>query len=119
MRVLDRLERLYAIGGGPGANRPHPSEAEDEAHELAARWMREAGLEVESDAGGNLLGRSAADEEVWVGSHLDTVPHGGMFDGALGVVASPPSSPPDVSGCTCESCNTSVASKIDVTVFIC
>ena len=44
VRVLDRLEELYAIGGGIGANRIGGSEAEDRAHELAARWMREAGL---------------------------------------------------------------------------
>ena len=49
MRVLERLEQLYAIGGGPGANRPHGSPAEDEAHELAATWMREAGLELAVD----------------------------------------------------------------------
>ena len=87
MRVFDRLEQLYAIGGGPGANRPHPSLAEDEAHELVAGWMREAGLEVEVDPHGNLLGRAAERHDVWVGSHLDTVPQGGRFDGALGVVA--------------------------------
>jgi acetylornithine deacetylase/succinyl-diaminopimelate desuccinylase-like protein len=87
VRVLDRLEQLYAIGGGPGANRPHPGPAEDEAHELAAVWMDDAGLEVSVDADGNLLGRSPVRADVWVGSHLDTVPQGGRFDGALGVVA--------------------------------
>jgi allantoate deiminase len=87
VRVLERLDELYAIGGGPGANRPHPSPAEDEAHELAAGWMREAGLAVEVDAHGNLLGRSARSDDIWLGSHLDTVPQGGRFDGALGVVA--------------------------------
>jgi acetylornithine deacetylase/succinyl-diaminopimelate desuccinylase-like protein len=87
MRVLERLEQLYAMGGGPGANRPHPSAAEDEAFELAAAWMTEAGLAVETDAAGNLLGRSGERPDVWVGSHLDSVPQGGRFDGALGVVA--------------------------------
>ena len=86
-RVLDRLDALYAIGGGPGANRLHGSKEEDEAHELAAGWMREAGLAVEVDASGNLIGRSGCRDDVWVGSHLDTVPQGGRFDGALGVVA--------------------------------
>lgn len=86
MRVLDRLEELYAIGGGVGANRVGGSEAEDRAHELAARWMRQAGLDVEVDAAGNLIGRSG-DARVWAGSHLDSVPNGGKFDGALGVVA--------------------------------
>ena len=98
MRVFERLDQLYAIGGGPGANRPHGSAAEDEAHRLAARWLEEAGLEVEVDRHSNLFGHvqrpSAVDkvsdtvsDTCWVGSHLDTVPQGGRFDGALGVVA--------------------------------
>jgi acetylornithine deacetylase/succinyl-diaminopimelate desuccinylase-like protein len=87
VRILERLDQLYELGGGPGANRPHPSAAEDDAHGLAAGWMREAGLAVEVDESGNLLGRSGTKDDVWAGSHLDTVPQGGRFDGALGVVA--------------------------------
>jgi hydantoinase/carbamoylase family amidase len=49
--------------------------------------MGEAGLEVESDPDGNLIGRSDERADVWVGSHLDSVPRGGKLDGALGVVA--------------------------------
>ena len=90
-RVDDRLERLYAIGGGTGANRPGFSEAEDGAIELAASWMAEAGLGVSRDGVGNVVGRLAGEEpalpEVWTGSHLDSVPEGGKYDGALGVVA--------------------------------
>jgi acetylornithine deacetylase/succinyl-diaminopimelate desuccinylase-like protein len=90
-RLLDRLDELYAIGGGPGANRVGYSPEEDAAHALAAGWMRDAGLDVEVDADGNLLGRLAGERpelpEVWTGSHLDTVPQGGRYDGALGVVA--------------------------------
>jgi acetylornithine deacetylase/succinyl-diaminopimelate desuccinylase-like protein len=86
-RVEERLDLLYAIGGGRGANRPSGSPAEDEAHALAASWMREAGLAVEVDPDGNLIGRSTRRPDLWVGSHLDSVPHGGRFDGALGVVA--------------------------------
>lgn len=87
VRVLERLEQLYAIGGGPGADRPHPSEAEDEAHAVVAGWMGEAGLEIEVDPDSNLVGRAREHPDLWVGSHLDTVPQGGRFDGALGVVA--------------------------------
>lgn len=85
-RALARLDELYAIGGGPGANRVGGTAAEDEAHRLAAGWMAAAGLEVGIDAHGNLVGRRAA-SDVWTGSHLDSVPNGGRFDGALGVVA--------------------------------
>jgi allantoate deiminase len=62
--------------------------------ELAAalEWFRErlteAGLEVETDAAGNVIGewRCGSGKAVLVGSHLDTVPEGGRFDGALGVL---------------------------------
>jgi acetylornithine deacetylase/succinyl-diaminopimelate desuccinylase-like protein len=90
-RLLERLDALYAIGAGPGATRVGYSPEEDTAHELAAGWLREAGFEVEVDAHRNLIGRLRGDEpelpEVWTGSHLDTVPQGGRYDGALGVVA--------------------------------
>jgi acetylornithine deacetylase/succinyl-diaminopimelate desuccinylase-like protein len=90
-RVFERLDRLYEIGGGEGANRPGFSAAEQEACELAAAWMAEAGLEVAWDETGNLFGRlrgTAPDEpEIWTGSHLDSVPCGGRFDGPLGVLA--------------------------------
>jgi acetylornithine deacetylase/succinyl-diaminopimelate desuccinylase-like protein len=90
-RVLERLEHIYGIGGGVGANRPAYSPAEDEAIELAAGWMAAAGLETDRDADGNLVGRLRGRRpelpEIWTGSHLDSVPEGGRFDGALGVVA--------------------------------
>ena len=81
MSVHTRIEQIAKIGGRPGY-----SPAEDEAHELAAGWMEEAGLEVSRDEAGNLLGRRG-DARVWTGSHLDSVPNGGRFDGVLGVVA--------------------------------
>jgi len=81
-RVLERLDELYAIG----AHRAGYSPEEDAAHELAAGWMREARLDVSRDEAGNLFGRRGA-ARVWSGSHLDSVPNGGRFDGALGVVA--------------------------------
>ena len=81
-RVLDRLDALYALGDKIGY-----SAQEDEAHRLARGWMEEAGLAVEVDDAGNLLGRSRESDDVWAGSHLDSVPGGGKFDGMLGVVA--------------------------------
>jgi acetylornithine deacetylase/succinyl-diaminopimelate desuccinylase-like protein len=83
VRVLERLEQLAAIGDRIGY-----SPEEDRAHELAADWFREAGLEVEVDAARNLVGRvPGGGRQVWTGSHLDTVPAAGRFDGTLGVVA--------------------------------
>jgi acetylornithine deacetylase/succinyl-diaminopimelate desuccinylase-like protein len=90
-RAFERLDRLYALGGGPGANRVGGSAAEDEACGLAVQWMEEAGLQVARDSVGNVVGRLAGSRpdlpEVWTGSHLDSVPAGGKYDGALGVVA--------------------------------
>jgi acetylornithine deacetylase/succinyl-diaminopimelate desuccinylase-like protein len=82
MSVLERLEAIYAIAQHRAAYSPE----EDAAHELAAGWLREAGLEVSRDEVGNLFGRRG-DARVWAGSHLDSVPTAGRFDGALGVVA--------------------------------
>ncbi len=87
MRVLERLDELYRIGGGPGANRIGYTPEEDEAHHLARGWLEEAGLDVSVDDAGNLIGRHPAGGDVWTGSHLDSVPNGGRYDGALGVVA--------------------------------
>jgi allantoate deiminase len=59
-------------------------------HEHVAAWMRRAGLAVRLDAAGNLIGRrEGADSNapaVAIGSHLDTVPNAGRFDGILGVL---------------------------------
>jgi len=80
--ILQRLEEIYAIAQHRAAYSPE----EDAAHELAAGWMREAGLAVTRDGAGNLFGKRG-DARVWAGSHLDSVPTAGRFDGALGVVA--------------------------------
>ena len=81
-RILERLDELYAIG----ATRIGYSLEEDAAHELFAGWLPGAGLDAEVDRAGNTIGRRG-DARLWLGSHLDTVPNGGRFDGALGVVA--------------------------------
>ena len=86
-----RLDDVFHIGNGVGANRVGGTPEEDEACALAVAWMEDAGLEVEVDQRGNVVGRlrGAKPElpEVWTGSHLDSVPSGGRFDGVLGVVA--------------------------------
>ncbi len=92
-RTIQRLSQLAEIGreGRAGAHRPGLSAAEQEACELVATWLGEEGLEVSWDACGSLYGRLAGSDpaagEIWAGSHLDTVPNGGRFDGALGVLA--------------------------------
>ena len=90
--TLDRrLDDVFHIGDGVGANRVGGTPAEDAAVDLAVGWFEEAGLEVERDERGNVVarlrGRSPELPEVWTGSHLDSVPQGGRYDGALGVVA--------------------------------
>jgi acetylornithine deacetylase/succinyl-diaminopimelate desuccinylase-like protein len=81
-RVQERLEEIYAIG----PTRIGYSREEDAAHELVRGWFAKAGLEVEVDRAGNSFGRRG-EGRVWSGSHLDSVPNGGRYDGALGVVA--------------------------------
>jgi allantoate deiminase len=82
MRVMERIDAIYAIAQHRAAYSPE----EDAAHELAAGWMRDAGLEVSRDEAGNLFG-TRGDGRIWAGSHLDSVPTAGRFDGVLGVVA--------------------------------
>jgi len=90
-RLRQRMEHLGTIGreDSGGISRPPFSPAHVEAVRLVAQMMREAGLDPGVDDFGNLIGLGAgADGPVLLaGSHLDTVPEGGMFDGALGVVA--------------------------------
>src|SRR5260370_422615 len=56
-------------------------------HDLLASWMRASGMTVRRDAIGNLIGRyPGADEQApvfLIGSHLDTVPNAGKYDGVL------------------------------------
>jgi hydantoinase/carbamoylase family amidase len=94
-RTIERLLQLAEIGrvdGLQGTTRPGLDRREQRACELVAEWIREAGLDVGWDAHGNLFGTLPGSQpdaaEVWSGSHLDTVPNGGSFDGALGVLCS-------------------------------
>src|SRR5204863_2459347 len=74
-----------------GVTRASWGEGEEYAHRLLAKSARELGLEVSSDPAGNLYmtlpGRDRAAPAWFVGSHLDSVPEGGNFDGAAGVIA--------------------------------
>jgi allantoate deiminase len=62
-----------------------------DVHALLGEWMRRVGMDVHVDAAGNLRGLYAADgtapsRRLIIGSHLDTVPRAGAFDGVLGVI---------------------------------
>ena len=92
-RIAARMEALGEIGRGAdgGFYRTAGSDADLAARELFAGWLREAGLAVRTDLAGNLFGRlEGADPSLpplLSGSHLDSVPGGGNFDGAIGCVA--------------------------------
>lgn len=88
-RIEARLQDLWALAHGPGggADRPAYSPAEADALKLVAGWAREAGLKPGIDAFGNLWALPRGVERVFTaGSHVDTVPDGGRYDGALGTV---------------------------------
>jgi hydantoinase/carbamoylase family amidase len=83
------LEAAARIGAdGEGVSRFAWTPELADANAWLADRLGELGLEVELDPAGNVLGRWQAGEgrAVLVGSHLDTVPRGGRYDGALGVV---------------------------------
>ena len=92
-RFRAQFEALAAVGATPkgGVHRP----AYSDAHLAARRWFLEtaenAGLETNVDGAGNhsaLLRCGPPDAPtLLMGSHLDSVPYGGRFDGALGVMA--------------------------------
>ena len=84
------LDSLAAFGGGAagGVSRTAFSPSFNEAQAWLKERMTEAGLAVRIDAAGNLIGRfGPPGPAVVCGSHIDSVPNGGRFDGALGVLA--------------------------------
>lgn len=91
-RLASRLGELSEIGltANNGSRRPGFSYEEREAKNLVAGWMKEAGLLVRQDGAGNLIGRLEGRDKnapiLMSGSHVDTVPDGGHFDGTLGVL---------------------------------
>ncbi len=92
----DRLNRsiyqLAEVGKLPkgGVSRRAFTPEDLLARQLVQSWMVEAGMTVRIDAVGNIIGTYAGQEEVGAlstGSHIDTVPVGGRYDGVLGVLA--------------------------------
>jgi len=92
-RLWDSLMELARIGATPkgGVRRLTLTELDRQGRDLFSRWAREAGMTVEFDAIGNLFARRAGSDPelppVLMGSHLDSQPSGGKFDGAYGVMA--------------------------------
>ncbi|HTV06319.1 MAG TPA: allantoate amidohydrolase [Acidobacteriaceae bacterium] len=89
-RILARCAELARCTETPGAIcRTFLSLAMDEAHALLRRWAVEAGMTVQLDRAGNFIASTKAAEDtprLMIGSHLDTVPDAGAYDGVLGVL---------------------------------
>jgi allantoate deiminase len=87
-RLETRIGELSAIGGsGTSVTRLGLSADEQRARDLIGGWLRARGAKVWRDAAANVYGRFGdAGPAILVGSHIDSVPEGGRFDGALGVL---------------------------------
>ena len=92
-RLWDSLMEMGRIGGTPkgGCNRLALTDVDGQGRALFARWCASAGLALTVDAMGNMFARREGTEDhlppVMMGSHLDTQPTGGKYDGVLGVLA--------------------------------
>ena len=92
-RLWDSLMEMAKIGGTAkgGCNRQTLTDLDSDGRYLLQRWAEAAGCTMTVDRVGNMLltrpGRDASRKPVAFGSHLDTQPTGGKFDGVLGVLA--------------------------------
>ncbi len=92
-RLLASIHELAQIGHLPNGNIKRLAfTAEDhQARHRVQQWMQTAGMTVRHDAAGNLIGTYVGTRPEWpvlaTGSHIDTVPSGGAYDGVLGVLA--------------------------------
>ena len=90
-RLEESMEALGRIGATAkgGLNRVALTDDDRRGRDLLVRWMREAGLAVTVDQMGNIFGQRAGGDgrpPVLMGSHADSVPTGGKYDGQLGVL---------------------------------
>ncbi len=89
-RMMEHLTAMAAIGKDPagGYSRVAYSEADRQGREYVMGLMRAAGLTVSIDAAGNISGRRAGSDPglpvLVIGSHVDSVPQGGNYDGVVG-----------------------------------
>ena len=90
-RLAESMDALGKIGGTArgGLHRVALTDDDRRGRDLLVRWMKEAGLTVTVDQMGNLFGIRPGTEArppVFMGSHADSVPSGGQYDGQLGVL---------------------------------
>ncbi|WP_264520157.1 M20 family metallo-hydrolase [Flavobacterium sp. N1994] len=91
-RLQQHFEAMSLIGkiGETGTCRPAHTDLEKQGFEIAGSWMKEAGMSVRIDNFGNLIGRLEGTNPelpvLMMGSHLDSQPYGGRFDGVAGVL---------------------------------
>ncbi len=92
-RIMEHLQALAQYGKNPqgGVSRIAYSDADLQARKYAMELMRAADLEVSIDAAGNIVGsRPGSDpslKPLLIGSHIDSVPEGGNYDGQVGSVS--------------------------------
>ena len=92
-RLWDSLMEMAKIGPGlrGGNNRQTVTDEDGEGRHLFRKWCEEAGMSMGVDQMGNMFMRHEGTDPdalpVYVGSHLDTQPTGGKYDGVLGVLA--------------------------------
>ncbi|MFG6102620.1 Zn-dependent hydrolase [Leptothoe sp. EHU-05/26/07-4] len=92
-RLMQMMTDVGAIGALPngGVRRLAFSPEDRECRQLVRSWMEAAGMTVTIDAAGNMIGRYAGRfpqaPALATGSHLDTVPNAGIYDGTYGVLA--------------------------------
>ena len=92
-RLWDSLMEMARVGALPngGCDRQALTDLDGEGRHLLRRWGEEIGLSLGVDRLGNMVfrreGRDPSRPPVAIGSHLDTQPTGGKFDGVLGVLA--------------------------------
>src|SRR5215813_13682337 len=89
-RLNKHLNELAQFGKTPegGTNRVAYSDLDLQARNYAMKLMRDAKLEVSIDAAGNIIGRRSGSNSslmpLMIGSHIDSVPQGGSYDGQVG-----------------------------------
>jgi len=91
-RLWQSIMEMAKIGPGVagGNNRQTLTDADSEGRHLFAKWCKAAGMEMGVDTMGNMFATRAGEDAealpVYMGSHLDTQPTGGKYDGVLGVL---------------------------------